>query len=665
MEGSCPVACVSLFPHSCSSSPRSLHSHRARLPQAPPTVHETVVVTATGRETPESKVGASIAVVNRDEIEQRHALSTIDLLRTIPGMVAVRSGGVGNLTSVFVRGGESTYNKVLLDGMPLNEPGGAFNFASLSPENIERIEVLRGAHSALFGSDAMASVIQLFSVRPEAGRPQVHVTVDAGNFDTAHLAAGFGARQSSVDYSLFGSLLQTDNEQPNNENKTSTVSGSVNRSLASGASLRFLGRGEFGRTGTPGATAFGRADMDAYFRHRDGSVLGGWNQPIGSRVTQQTSYSYIVTKYRSTNLVTDPPYTPQFGDLVAAFPSSDFLYDSETEIERHHFEYRADGVIARNQTVTAAFAYDGERGVLTNHRSTAAPQRPERNNTGTTLQYEADRRACVARGRHQVREQRQLRLLRRAQGRRVVARQPGRGQRCRTGDHPPSRQRRARHQGTAVHSVVQPVTELPRQSGPRARAVARIRRRHRTAVCRDRAAIEATYFANHFDDLISLGPFDPVTFNAQYENIGETRASGLELAGTAILSAGFRVGGGYTLLDSKVIRSISSSPIFAPGRQLYRRPRHSGSINASYTHARVSVAVGGVFVGSRPDSDFNFPTITSNDRYATWNASGEVRIARRTAAFVTIDNLADYDYMEPLGYPGLGRAARIGIRTRF
>jgi len=77
------------------------------------------------------------------------------------------------------------------------------------------------------------------------------------------------------------------------------------------------------------------------------------------------------------------------------------------------------------------------------------------------------------------------------------------------------------------------------------------------------------------------------------------------------------------------------------------------------------VAVGGVFVGSRSDSDFNFPTITSNDGFASWNASGEVRIARRTAAFVTIDNLADSEYMEPLGYPGLGRAARIGIRTRF
>ena len=128
--------------------------------QTVPTIRESVVVTATGRDMPESKGGATIAVLNRDEIERRHALSTIDLLRTIPGVVAVRSGGVGNLTGVFVRGGESTYNKVLLDGMPLNEPGGAFNFASLSPENIDRIEVLRGAHSGLFGSDAMASVIQ-------------------------------------------------------------------------------------------------------------------------------------------------------------------------------------------------------------------------------------------------------------------------------------------------------------------------------------------------------------------------------------------------------------------------------------------------------------------------------------------------------------------------
>jgi vitamin B12 transporter len=638
-------------------------SHTQTAPaQTPPTIHESIVVTATGRETPESKVGVSITVINRDEIEQRHALSTIDLLRTMPGVVAVRAGGVGNLTGVFVRGGESTYNKVLLDGMPLNEPGGAFNFASLSPENIERIEVLRGAHSALFGSDAMASVIQLFSVRPDSGRPRVNLTVDGGNFNTAHVAAGFGARASSVEYSVFGSRLETDNEEPNNKNRTSTLSGNVTRWLKSGASARFVGRGEFGRTGTPGTTAFGRPDMDAFFRHRDRSFLGAWNQPIGSRVTQQTSYSYISTKYVSTNLIPDPPYTATFGTLVGAFPSRDFLYHSETQLGRHHFEYRADAVVARNQTVTAGFAYDGERAVLTDRRSTAQPQRPERNNTGTTVQYEAAaERVSVVGG---IRFENNGSFGFYAAPRLAVSWLMSSGNE----EVGATRLRGSVGRGIKEPLFIQSYSPSPSFLGNPDLKPERSRGFDLGIEQRfagDRAAVEVTYFANHFDDLISLGPFDPVTFNAQYENIGETRASGLELAGTALVNGGFRFSAGYTLLDSKVIRSISSSPIFAPGRQLYRRPRHSGSLQATYSRSRASIAAGAVFIGSRVDSDFNFPTISSNEGYATWNVSGEVRLAGRTAAFVTIDNLADRDYMEPLGYRGLGRALRAGIRARF
>ena len=630
--------------------------------QPPPTIHETVVVTATGREMPESKVGASITVLDREQIEQRHALSTIDLLRTIPGVVAVRAGGVGNLTGVFVRGGESTYNKVMLDGMPLNEPGGAFNFATLSPENIERIEVLRGAHSALFGSDAMASVIQLFSVRPDTSRPQLNLTADGGTYNTAHLALGAGARRGSLEYSVFGSHLRTDNRVPNNESRTSTISASMSRTLKSGASARLLGRGEFGRAGSPGTTAFGRPDMDAHFRHRDGSVLGGWSQPLGSRVTQQTSYSFIATTYRSTNLVTDPPYTPQFRDLVAAFPSSDFLYDSETELVRHHFEYRADAVVAQNQVLTAAFAYDGERGVLTNHRATAAPQRPSRNNTGTTVQYEVtgERASLVGGVRFENNGSFGFYVAPRVAASWLVS--SGRDALGST------RLRASVGRGIKEPLFIQSYSPSPSFLGNPNLAPERSRGFDVGFEQRfggDRAAVELTYFANHFDDLISLGPFDPVTFNAQYENIGETRASGLELVGTGLLNGGFRFSGGYTLLDSKVIRSISSSPIFAPGRALYRRPRHSGSLEASYSRSRVSLALGAVFVGSRVDTDFNFPTIMSNEGYAAWNASGEVRVAGRTAGFVTIENLAGREYMEPLGYPALGRTVRAGLRTRF
>jgi vitamin B12 transporter len=627
----------------------------------PPTIHESVVVTATGKEMSEEQVGASITVLGRDIIEQRHAMSTIDLLRFVPGVVAVRSGGVGNITGVFVRGGESTYNKVLLDGIPLNEPGGSFNFATLTPENIERIEVLRGAHSALFGSDAMASVIQLFSVRPDTGRPQANITVAGGTYSTAHIAGGVGARPAAIEYSIFGSHLQTDNREPNNENDHSTVSGMVARTIRSGGSVRFLGRGEFGKTGTPGTTAFGRPDMDAFFRNRDGRLAGGWNQPFGSRVTQQTSYAYIVTKYRSTNLMADAPFTARFGNLVAAFPSSDFLYDSETELGRHHFAYRADAALGRNQTMTAAFAYDGERGVLTNHRSTAAPQQPERNNTGTTLQYEAlMSRVSLISG---VRFENNGSFGFYAAPRLAVSWIASTG----SGNVGATRLRGSVGRGIKEPLFIQSYSQSPSFLGnpdlkPEKSRGFDIGIEQRLAG--DRVGIEATYFANHFDDLISLGPSD-ANFNARYENIGETRASGLELNATARLQPGVRIGGAYTLLDSKVIRSISSSPIFAAGRRLYRRPRHSGSIEAAYTRNRILLTVGGVFIGSRVDTDFNFPTVTSNEGYTTWNASAEVRFGPRTGVFVTSDNLTDRDYMEPLGYRGLGRMVRIGIRTRF
>ena len=301
--------------------------------QTPPTIHETVVVTATGRETPESKVGASITVLNRDAIEQRHALSTIDLLRTIPGIVAVRSGGVGNLTGLFVRGGESTYNKVLLDGMPLNEPGGAFNFASLSPENIERIEVLRGAHSALFGSDAMASVIQLFSVRPDTERPQLNLTVDGGTYNTAHLAAGVGARTGGIEYSVFGSRLQTDNREPNNENRTSTVSGSVTRSLSLGR-VGAVSRARRVRTGRH-TRARRRSAVPTWTRSSATATAASWADGINRSDRASRSRRAIPTSSRNTARRTWSPTRPtRRGSATSwrAFPSSDFLYDSETEL---------------------------------------------------------------------------------------------------------------------------------------------------------------------------------------------------------------------------------------------------------------------------------------------------------------------------------------------
>ena len=525
--------------------------------------------------------------------------------------------------------------------------------------------MLRGAHSALFGSDAMASVIQLFSVRPEIGRPQLNFTVDGGTYDTAHFAGGVGARNGGIEYSVFGSYLHTDNREPNNDNKSSTVSGLVAHSMRIGWVRPLSGTRRIRHGQAPLVPP--HSAVQTWTRSsatRDGSVLraDGIN-PSDRASTQQTSYAYIITKFRSTNLLADPPYTPRFGDLVAAFPSSDFLFDSETELGRHHFEYRADAVVGRNQTLTAAFAYDGERGVLTNHRSTATPQTPERNNTGTTVQYEASMSRVSHRRRHPVRKQRQLRFLCRAAGGGVVA-----GRVRATDTWGRTRLRGSVGRGIKEPLFIQSYSQSPNFLGNPDLKPERSRGfdlGFEQRFAGDRVGVEATYFANHFDNLISLGPSDPITSMRNTKTSARPALRVWSSSGSALVDGGFRIGGAYTFLDSKVVRSISSSPIFAPGRHLYRRPRHSGSLQASYTRERLLLALGGVFIGERVDSDFNFPSVTSNEGYATWNASAEVRFARRTAVFLTIDNLADREYMEPLGYRGLGRVVRFGIRARF
>jgi outer membrane receptor protein involved in Fe transport len=126
---------------------------------------EKVVVTATRTETPLSLVGSSVTTISGDELSLKGTSSVSDALREIAGISVVQSGGVGKVTSLFLRGGESDYTKILVDGIPINEPGGSYNFSNLSTSSIDRIEVVRGPQSALFGSDAITGVIQIFTKR--------------------------------------------------------------------------------------------------------------------------------------------------------------------------------------------------------------------------------------------------------------------------------------------------------------------------------------------------------------------------------------------------------------------------------------------------------------------------------------------------------------------
>ena len=122
-----------------------------------------MVVTGTRTPSPRDFLGSSISVITSEEIHARKAITLGDVLRSVPGITIAQNGGPGSVSSIFIRGGESDYTKVLLDGIPLNKPGGAIDLSNISLSNVDRIEVVRGPQSALYGSDAISGVIQIFS----------------------------------------------------------------------------------------------------------------------------------------------------------------------------------------------------------------------------------------------------------------------------------------------------------------------------------------------------------------------------------------------------------------------------------------------------------------------------------------------------------------------
>lgn len=142
-----------------------------------------VVVSATRTATSSIRLASSFTLINSSDIESKQKLSVIDLLREVPGLSVTRSGGIGTMSNVFLRGANPYHTLVIMDGAVLNDPSspsGAYDFASLCADNIEKIEIVRGPQSTLYGSDAIAGIINIFSRRP-AGDLDLRLNAETGS----------------------------------------------------------------------------------------------------------------------------------------------------------------------------------------------------------------------------------------------------------------------------------------------------------------------------------------------------------------------------------------------------------------------------------------------------------------------------------------------------
>ncbi|KFI22414.1 TonB-dependent receptor plug domain-containing protein [Nitrosococcus oceani] len=204
--------------------------------QQTPKTLEPIVVTATRTPTPVQDVGSDMSVITAEDLVQRQRMPVLEVLRGLPGVDVVQSGGLGQQTSVFLRGANANHTLVLIDGVEANDPSnpsGSFDFSNLLADNIERIEILRGPQSTLYGSDAIGGVINIITKRG-GGKPHITARAEGGSFNTFKTTGGVNGGNDLINYSLTGSRLESagisaaDSRQGNPEkdgNRNTTLTG--------------------------------------------------------------------------------------------------------------------------------------------------------------------------------------------------------------------------------------------------------------------------------------------------------------------------------------------------------------------------------------------------------------------------------------------------------
>ena len=624
---------------------------------APAPVRERIVVAATRDEAALSTVGVSATVLDAERIEEREATSVLALLEEVPGVAVARNGGIGLQGSVFLRGGESNFTRILVDGVPVNEPGGEYNLGPQVPLELERLEVVRGATSSLYGTDALAGVIHLVTRRyPSA--PRWRAEGQGGTFGWRRAEAGSAGRAGRFDWNAGALDLRTDNEEPNSRLRLDGVAASLGYEAGAATALRLSLRGEDTRVGTPGSTAFGRPDLDARFE-RQIAVAGATLRHTRGGLTHEVRAGYARQDWASFNPLDSGPYVPQSGDLVGPYPFSDFPdpLGFQQDTLRLSGGYQLETQLGGRHLVTAGGDFERETGAI---GSRAEPLvHPERTNVGAYVQ---DRLVL---------------------GGRLFVTAGGRIERNASfGTHAVPRLAAAWTLGgggattlkaSAGKGIKEPTffesfgVSFYAQGNPELRA-----ERSTTydggveqRLFGSRASLAATVFHHQYRDQINYQVVDQSTFQGTFVNLGETRARGLELSAEAAPRTNVRLFAQYTFLDGVVqVSGDAFNPVYAAGRALLRRPRHQGSLSASVGGTRVNAGGTLVLVGRRADSDFLNLGLEENEGHARVDLRARVRLSSRLEALVVAENVLDREYQEVLGYPSLGRSVRAGLRFR-
>lgn len=601
-----------------------------------------VVVTATRLPTPVDQVSGTILVITSQDIERWQARTVGDALEGLPGVNLIRQGGPGKTVSVILRGGDARFTLVLIDGVEVNDPSNperTFDFAHLDAGDIERIEILFGPQSTLYGSDAIGGVIQIFTKKGK-GKPSAEVLLEAGSFQTRRGWVAVGKRTERGSYRLSASSVRSDGisaaaeSDGNTEEdgyKNTTLSGQFGfegeKGVSSGFDFRLVkAENELDYYGGPGG------DDPNYTGSADQMLVSGY---VGGFLTDNWEASLRVSRnYHDRRDMNEPDPLRPF-TMEASYKGASV----KTELINHFY-------LGEYSVFTAGFDREKESGESSYFSDEYGPYTSLMEKESSTLNgfflqeiYTADSGTALTLG-------------------------------ARRDDHS-----RFGEETTWRAGLSTPVSETLRfrilyGTGFRAPSVDQLYNpgygnpdlEAETSRGWDvgvewspvrRVMASLSWHLTEYDQLIAWydADGDPSTWeDGSYDNVSEARTEGMDLSVEAEVSPVF-LG-----LTGSFLKTEDGE-----GEELLRRPRMRWGARVAFVPVRnLRVSLAAQYVGER--EDWGDATL---DSYTLVNLAGDLEISDKLSLQGRIENLTDQDYELADGYGTPGRAGYLGLKAEL
>ena len=579
-----------------------------------------IVVTATRMEEPVGETTSGVTLITREDIQKMNVEFVPDVFRKLPELHVIQNGGTGKVASVLLRGGSSSHTLVMIDGIRVNSTTtGSFDFSGITVADIERIEIVKGPQSTIYGSEAMAGVINIITKKGE-DTPKADVSFEAGSFGTYNPSLTVSGMYKTLDYRLTGNYFSTDgisaarNGTERDGYRNASVSGKFGIKPSEKVAIEITGKYFYDRSELDGFDFFaGKAVDDLNFVQRGNhSMLSGKGKLYLSNIWEQ-----IITLSHVSEVLTfrDPDTDFNNADIVTAIDSIDW---------QHNF------YISDNYTLTAGADYRKESG-------------ENKGNFDKSL----DNSALYLNNK--------LKLFQE-----TLIFNAG----LRYDDYETFGNRTTYRIGVLYN--IKPASLILKSSygtGFRAPALnelffpfygnKNLKPEETTSweiglekgIVKDRVSVSLTYFSQNYENLIEP---DPHTFTAA--NIAKAVVKGFE-AGTMLkISDNLNIKAGYTYLDTKNKTTE---------QRLSLRPKDKLSVSAEFSAKDISVVADYIFVGQRYDSSIKMDLSS----YSLLNISSSYRVSKGLTLFARIENLFDENYEEIGSFETLGFSIYGGIRV--